>query len=288
MRHSLDRWIKRQSARTIVLWIGIPSHATVEAIKSITPRLLVYDCIDNVAAFHQNRPDIIETERFLASAAQVVFATSTDLFEKMKPLNSKTFLVPNAVDSERFRVVAEQAHHPPRDMRQIKHPILGYVGEIAEWFDSDLVRDLATQNPNWSVVLIGKIHADIPSILPLPNVYHLGWKRNADVPGYLSQFDVCLLPFKVNPLTNAVNPIKLYEYLAMGKPVVSTPIREVQSYRDVVEIADPSEFSAAVTKALQTAGDEKRVKRRLEIAETNTWDIRVDEIIRILNALLGP
>ncbi len=284
MRRWLDRWIKRQGTRTVVLWIGIPSQVAIEAINGIAPSLLVYDCIDNVAAFHRDRLDIIQAERVVASAAQVVFATSSDLFEKMKHLNSKTFLVPNAVDTKRFRVVAERAHLPPRDMRQIKHPILGYAGEIAEWFDCDLVRDLARQNPDWSIALIGKTHADISGILALPNVYHLGLKRNVDVPCYMSQFDVCLLPFKVNPLTNAVNPIKLYEYLAMGKPVVSTPIREVQPYRDVVEIADQSKFSAAVTRALQAAGDEKQVKRRLEIAEKNTWDIRVDEIIRILNA----
>ena len=205
----------------------------------------------------------------------------------MKRINSQTFLVPNAVDFDQFRTAAKPDWVPPQDMLSLKRPILGYAGEIAEWFDSELVHDLAAQNPGWSIVLIGRIHVDISGILKLPNVHYLGLKNYADIPSYMSQFDVCLLPFKISALTNAVNPIKFYEYLAMGKPVVSTPIREVQYYRDIVEIAERSEFSAAVKRALETSGDQERTARRLKIAENNTWDKRIEEIVRILNASLG-
>jgi len=287
LRRPLDRWIKRQGSRNLVLWIGIPSPGAMESIKGLAPGLLVYDCIDNVAAFHRNRPDIIETEQRVASTAGVVIATSAELFEKMKRINPNTFLVPNAVNFEQFRAAAEHPLAPPRDMTQLKRPILGYVGEIAEWFDCDLIHDLALQNPGGSIVLIGGIHADISKILQLPNVHYLGLKGYGDIPGYMSQFDVCLLPFKVNSLTNAVNPIKFYEYLAMGKPVVSTPIREIRPYRELVEVADPSGFAAAVKRALLEAGDERRIDQRIQIAQNNTWDTRTAEIIRILRLSIG-
>ena len=287
IHHALARWVEQQGARPLVLWVGIPSPAVMEAIKHLPPGLVVYDCIDNFAAFHRNRPDIDETEQRLASTAGIVFATSAELFEKMKRINSQTFLVPNAVDFIQFRTAAKLDGDPPPDMAPLGHPVLGYAGEIAEWFDSELVHDLAAQNPTWSIVLIGRIHVDISRILRLPNVHYLGLKSYADIPSYMRQFDVCLLPFKISPLTNAVNPIKFYEYLAMGKPVVSTPIREIQHYSDTVEIADRSEFTRAVKRALATSGDEDKIAKRLKIAQDNTWDKRIEEIFRILDASLG-
>jgi len=175
---------------------------------------------------------------------------------------------------------------PPPDVAHIKKPILGYVGEIAWWFDFDLIRDLATQNPDWSIVLIGQTHeARANELGQIPNIHLLGRKPYSELPAYLSRFDVCLLPFKINDLTSAVNPVKLYEYLAAGKPVVSTPMREVLKYRDVVSVAAPDEFSTAVSSLLQSGSEAVLVQRRQEVAKSNSWEMRVEEILRLLGPL---
>ncbi|MCL4395907.1 MAG: glycosyltransferase [Chloroflexi bacterium] len=278
---SLAGWIKRLEGRPLILWIGIPSPAVMEAVKHVNARLRLYDCIDNFAAFHKNRPDIVETERRLVASAQIVFATSAELFERMKEINPHTFLIANAVDLTLFHAETTGPAAAPRDIAECQRPILGYVGEIAEWFDCELVRDLAVQNPDWSIALIGDIHSDVAALLAQPNVHYLGPKNYELIPSYVGHFDACLVPFKVNALTNAVNPIKIYEYLAMGKPVVSTPLREVQRFSEVIEIADPADFSNAVKRALAKS-DDSSVQQRLQVARNNTWDIRTAEIVRIL------
>lgn len=282
LRRSLHRWIEDRPSRALIAWVGIPTPAAMEAIQGLAPTLLVYDCIDNVAAFHRDRPDILETEQRLATTADLVIATSADLYERMKRINPRTFRVPNAVDLALFRAAAEEHRVPPRDLAALPRPILGYAGEIAAWLDCEAIENLAAQNPSGSIVLVGRIHADVSRILSLPNVHYLGLKGYDVMPKYIEHFDVCLLPFKINSLTNAVNPIKLYEYLAMGKPIVSTPLREIQPYHNVVEIAEAAEFAAAAQRALATARDERQIEQRLQIARSNTWDLRTAQVIRIL------
>jgi hypothetical protein len=181
--------------------------------------------------------------------------------------------------------VATQSFECPEDLVGIRKPLLGYFGEMAHWFDFSLIYDIALRHPEWTFALIGAVHVAVDKkLLGLPNVRFLGRKDYAKLPAYLSQFEVCLLPFKINALTSAVNPVKLYEYLAAGKPVVSTPLKEVLRYQKVVEIADRTKFADAIELALVTSRDPQRVFERQQVAQQNTWDVRIEEIIRILCA----
>ncbi|HWX23917.1 MAG TPA: glycosyltransferase, partial [Vicinamibacteria bacterium] len=210
--------------------------------------------------------------------ADVVFATSTDLYARMAALNEATELVPNAADFAHFKDASRAP--APEDVRSLPRPILGYLGEIAPWFDLEAVHALAQARPSWSLVLVGPLTTRRAGpLLALPNVHYLGRKAYGELPGYLGQFDVCLLPFALTPLTAAVSPVKVYEYLAAGRPVVSSSLKEVLALGPLVTIAGPEGFAPAVEAALGTRG-EAAVAQRQEFAQGNTWDHRVRAILR--------
>lgn len=281
LRRQVVDWMKLLNIQRPIVWIGSPSYAILDAIHGLDVSLIAYDCMDNFPLFHKDPYHIIDAEQQITTRAHVIFATATELYDRMKLSNTNTFRLPNGADSEHFSPTASVRLDPPQALSKIHKPILGYTGEIAQWFDFDLVRDLAMRHPEWSIVLIGLVHSDdFFMISRLPNVHYLGRKTYEELPAYLRQFDACILPFKINALTSAVNPVKLYEYLAAGKPVISTPLREVLPFRDVVEIATAPEFSQAVSRAL-ASNDETKVRRRIEIAKQNTWGHRVDEIIQV-------
>ena len=287
LRRAVARWMRRSDVGAPVIWVGTPSAAVLEAITGLPARLLVYDCLDRFTLFHEDGEAIARTEQAIVSRVDVVLTASRELYESMGRLNPRTFLVPNAADYAHFSKAASP-REPPAALAGLSRPILGYFGEIAHWFDVQAVRSLAASRPGWSLVLIGPLHtAAAGSLLDLPNVHYLGRRPYHELPRYLAHFDVCLLPFRVSELTSATNPVKLYEYLASGRPVVSTPLPEVLPYRDVVRIAEPSALVEAVEASLQASGDREAAGRRMAVAHANTWDHRVEQILGILETAGG-
>lgn len=283
LRRLVRRWRPRDRGGPRVLWVGTPSAAVVEALEGLEPATVVYDCLDHVAAFQPGESGLGEVEARLATRADVVFATARSLYERMRALNPATVWLPNGADYAHFARARDPGLPVPRDVAGISRPVLGYMGEIADWFNLELVDTLARDHPAWHVVLIGVVHTPAAArLLARPNVHYLGRKGYADLPAYVGRFDVCLLPFRRTALTDAVNPVKLYEYLAAGRPVVSTPLPEVARHGDVVTVAEPGEFGAAVARALRTADDPAAVARRLAVARENTWERRVETILEVL------
>jgi hypothetical protein len=286
LHKTIQSWMRRSNITKPIVWIGTPSLAALIAIQGLNPRLIIYDCLDNFPLFHSNPLGIIEAEQQIVAQAQLVFASASELLERMKTMNPHTFLLPNAVDYAHFAPIPSP--ECPTDLLPVRHPILGYVGEMAHWFDFDLVTRVAAEHPEWTIVLIGPLHQDARRAAHIPNVKFLGRKNYSDLPKYVSQFDVCLLPFKINALTSAVSPIKLYEYLAAGKPVVSTPLREVIPLHGVVEIASRIDFATAIQRALETGAHQDKIEERLAVARQNTWDDRVQEILRLIQLHSKP
>lgn len=280
LHKTIQSWMRWLNISKPIVWIGTPSLAALTAVQGLNPRLIIYDCLDNFPLFHSAPLRIIEAEQQIVAQAELVFAAASELFERMKTMNPHTFLLPNAVDYAHFAGAPSSDY--PADLLPARYPILGYVGEMAHWFDFDLIARVALEHPAWTIVLIGPLHQDARRVAHLPNVQFLGRKSYADLPKYVSRFDVCLLPFKINALTSAVSPIKLYEYLAAGKPVVSTPLREVIPFRGVVEIASHTDFATAIQRALETGAHQDKIEERLAVARQNTWDDRVQEILRLI------
>jgi glycosyltransferase involved in cell wall biosynthesis len=176
----------------------------------------------------------------------------------------------------------------PEPIADVTGPVAGFFGAVVEWFDVALVHRVATARPDVTFVFVGGIaRVSLEVVEGLPNVRFLGHRPYEEMPGYLRRFDVCLVPFTVSAVTDAMDLVKLYEYLSQGKPVVSTPLREVAPYARYLYLAhDPDEFAAQLDRAL-LEDDAEAVRRRITLARLNSWDDRLDVIERTLLPILS-
>jgi glycosyltransferase involved in cell wall biosynthesis len=222
---------------------------------------------------------------FLIDKADIIITSSQNLFNKLKiKRKHNLFLVGNGVEVEHFKKARENIEIS-MDIKSTKKPIIGYIGTIGEWFDFELIESILKFYPNISIVLIGPIFLkQKPEINKLeslyPNLFVLGKKSYSILPNYIKAFDVCIIPFKINELTLSVNPNKLYEYLAAGKPVISTALPEVEKYNGTVYMAkNTDEFLWHINKVLTSTHDAEKF---LSIAFENSWDEKAKSIINLV------
>jgi glycosyltransferase involved in cell wall biosynthesis len=214
----------------------------------------------------------------------MVFVTSEPLLQSLGARHSNVHLVPNAADVAHFAKARSENLPRPADLAALKKPLIGFTGSVQHWVDVELIAAGARRRPDWNWVIIGGIHKDIACFQGLPNIHLLGTKPYADLPAYLRQLDVGLVPFEMKPIVFAADPIKVYEYLAAGKPVVSTAIPRLKVFGDVVRIATgPEEFVAQIERALADSSDEA-ARRRMAVARGHSWESRVEQIVAIWNA----
>jgi len=278
----------------VAIFYGIEYIPLLRALRSVGTKIL-YDCVDEVSSF-SNVTDVakvLREEKDLAINSSIVVVTSQALRQKLSKLNSNCFYLPNGADVPHF-LEATRASEKIPEIEHLKHPIIGYIGAIdnaptprARWFDVDLVCKLAELHPEYSVLIVGPVGHGLEKFRRHPNITSVGFKKYEVVPKYLAYMDVCLIPFKINKLTLAVNPIKLYEYLAAGKPVVSTALPEVcNNASEFVYVGKNEEdFIRKVEEAVDEAKKpeyEAIVARRMRFAEDNSWDKRVDIFERLL------
>jgi glycosyltransferase involved in cell wall biosynthesis len=165
--------------------------------------------------------------------------------------------------------------------RKLKRTTIGYVGAISNWFDVELLCEIAKERPDWDVVLVGStVGANVLPLKNNPNVLLVGEVEYREVPDYLASFDVCLIPFKIIPLTEATNPVKLYEYLSAGRPVVATPLPELLGLEeiDVFTGATADKFVDLIERALQLSDNPVRIKCRQVWAQSNDWSVRAADL----------
>lgn len=285
-------WLLRRVLRTQgreKFDVTLVSHPYFNFAVPVAPsNVLVYDCNDPCEEFYADDDEtrrrwILKHETELLQKADVVFATAKRLLKKCKALNSNVYLATNGVPSSFFQT----DQRVPHDIAAIKPPIVGYVGTIADWLDFDLLRSLALKNSDLSFVFIGRILltntklAAFKALKALKNVFFLEQKRHDEIPAYINQFSVGLIPFKVNPLTQSVNPVKLFEYLAVGVPVVSSPLDEVLEFSDIVYVAENHAFSEKIRIAMNSDTTESREMRKAAVKQY-TWDNIVTRIESII------
>jgi GT2 family glycosyltransferase/glycosyltransferase involved in cell wall biosynthesis len=240
---------------------------------------LVYDCMDEWENFQGIKPALIEAETGLVRACDLLVVSAGRLEEKWRSYGKPTVLARNGVDYAFYSTRCR----PNALLADAAHPIVGYFGAIAEWFDIDLLAQVARQRPQYTFVLLGGVFGvDVSGLKALPNVMLLGQQPYATMPQYLYHFDVCIIPFKVNAITEATDPVKLYEYLSVGKPVVSVRLPEVEPYGEHVYLAnDPHDFVAKLDRAV-AEDDRELAARRREFASQHTW---TDRYLRIRSGL---
>lgn len=285
----LKKVMKKLHFTRPILWTYLPN--TVHLLGRLREKFRVYDCVDEHSAYTGFNKDAVQAmEHELLAQCDIVFTTAQGLYEEKKKYNPNTHLVPNAANVEHFSLAQHPATPVPADIAQLPHPIIGFIGAIRDWIDLDLIEEIARRHPEWSVVMVGPVGVDI-NIEPLtryPNLYFFGHRERGDLPGYLKAFDVCINPFRLNELTMTVSPLKFYEYLASGKPIVSVAMPEVEPFADVVEIGrNVDEFIQGIERALTEDTEEKK-NQRLAIARENTWESRVQTMMeKIVATMLG-
>jgi len=241
-----------------------------------------YYVVDEVSEFDwplASKKAVVEDEIETMRAADAVVATSEPLLEKSASLNPNVCLLSHGVDLPSFSASAM----PPEALREIRKPIVGFLGKIEAWVDVDLVAAAAGLLPDASFVLIGPIRTSVDALKGRPNVHLPGACERRAVPAHLSAFSCGIIPFRPGKLTQSVNPLKLYEYLAAGLPVVSTPLPAVAPDEELgVCTADtPAEFAAQIERLLASDSPDRR-EARLRFSENNSWRKRAEELVEFL------
>ena len=284
--NSIDQIIKRYSIKEFVSFVEFPMwYEIVKDLKEKYKCSVVFDILDEFSGFDNVHKDITEYERKMMCLSDSIITSSKHLYRKtidyldQNNIDTKCNLVRNGAEFEHFSNLPEN-----NLLEHIKKPIIGYYGAISDWFDVDLIEYAAKKHPEWSFALIGHTFgADIKKLEKMDNVYFLGEKPYNELPKYLYWFDVCLIPFKDVPLIRSTNPVKFYEYISSGKPVVATHMDELVRYKDVAYISkDKDEFVKNIERALNES-DEDIVKMRKEVAKKNDWDERVRNILKAMH-----
>lgn len=267
-------------------WMYTPM--ALPLVDALDPSLLVYDCMDELSAFLNPPPRLLEFESELLARADIVFAGGPSLYQAKRGLHPSVHCFPSSVDLAHFRQaldrnIAYAPHHA------LPRPRLGFFGVLDERLDRELVAALADAHPEWQLVLVGPVAKIDPASLPQrPNIHYMGQQPYAQLPAFLASWDLCLMPFAMNDATRFISPTKSLEYMAAELPVVSTPVRDVvEQHSDVVTVArTAAEFIAGCERALAMSAAERQQQTRAMRAKLSrtSWDATVREMQRLILA----
>lgn len=241
-------------------------------VESLKANHIVYDCMDHHAGFENNDAKMLNEENLLLKSADLVITTSLRLSDIISE-KANNIIIRNGAEVDYFSREPKDTYLPKT------RPIVGYYGAIAEWFDIDLLIKSAKQYPQYDFILIGEVTCDISKAKKVENIKCLGEVSYDKLTGYLKSFDVCLIPFKLIELTLCTNPVKVYEYLAAGKPVVCTAMPEVKIIDDMVHVADSHEaFLDCIEVAMKEVSDKYLAEERKQWAKKHDWRSRAESL----------
>ena len=276
--------------RPLVTWYYTPMMLPFS--RHLDASAVVYDCMDELSKFRFAPERLLELEQELIERADLVFTGGASLYEAKKDRHSNAHCFPSSVDLKHFAKARRQLEQPA-DQAELKHPRLGFYGVIDERFDIDLLREIADMRPDWSFVMVGPVVKIAEDELPrAANIHYVGSKTYEQLPTYLSGWDVALMPFAMNEATQFISPTKTPEYLAGGKPVVSTPVRDVvRSYGHLegVHIAhDADGFVRCCDKALEQSreGGDWLAEADLVLSATS-WETTQARMSGLIAEVLG-
>ena len=272
-RQLIAGMMREQSLTDAVLWYYTPM--ALPFTNTLAAQAVVYDCMDELSAFAGAPQRLRDLEEELFGRVDVVFTGGQSLYEAKRTRHPNVHAFPSSVDVAHF-ATARTCTGEPADHQSIGRPRVGFFGVIDERMDYDLLRGVATARPSWHLVLVGPTAKIDPTTLPrAANIHYLGAKSYAELPHYISCWDVAMLPFARNDATRFISPTKTPEYLAAGRPVVSTTIRDVvrpYGQQGLARIADTAEeFVAAVEAALEEDANERLVAADAFLTHTS-WD----------------
>jgi UDP-galactopyranose mutase len=284
LRGLVEGLVREAKLKRCLLWMYTPMALPLTDV--FEPEVVIFDCMDELSAFDGAPPQLVERERQLLERADVVFTGGPSLYRAKQGRHPNVHLFPSSVDTEHFRQALSGLPEPD-DQALLPHPRLGFFGVIDERIDRPLLAHLATSHPEWHVLMIGPVVKIAPSTLPQgSNLHYLGPRSYASLPAYLAGWDVCLLPFARNAATRFISPTKTLEYMAAERPIISTPLTDVQEpYGDIVYLGDtPEAFVEACERALASSGDERvrRGENMRAVLKNTSWDATAAAMQRLI------
>jgi len=291
LNRMFSRWAVRRAMRLsgihrCISWFVVPHPGAMA--RRLGEELCVYYCIDDYAAHPGVDVDVITRhDRDLSRNADLLFVAPPALVDAKRALNPDTHYSPHGVDAALFARAQDPDAPLPEGARALPGPVVGFFGSIHEWIDIELIAWLAAQRPQWSFLLVGHAAIDVGALRALPNVHFAGPQPYATLPDWARCFDAAMIPYRLNRQVANANPLKLREYLATGKPIVSVSNPEIRKFAEHVTIAETREqFLAGLDHCL--AGEPPgAASRRMAAVADQTWDRRVEEVLRIVAAKLG-
>ena len=285
----LNAFFAEKKLDRFIFWYYTPM--ALEITRQLKPVLTVYDCMDELSAFKGAAPRLRELEAELFQKADLVFTGGQSLYESKMNQHPEVYAFPSSIDKAHFAQARQQVTEPA-DQAGIPHPRLGFYGVLDERFDIELLRGISALRPDWHFVMVGPVVKIDPADLPqAENIHYLGGKSYQELPVYLSGWEVALLLFARNESTRFISPTKTPEYLAAGKPVVSTSIRDVvRPYGDagLVHIADtPQDFVAAIEKALLQNNDQDWLAKTDEFLSGISWDTTWQNMVCLMQIAMS-
>jgi UDP-galactopyranose mutase len=288
MREMTRQLFIDQDIARYIFWYYTPM--ALSFTHNFNPVASVYDCMDELSAFKGAHSSLPLLEKQLFRHVDLVFTGGQTLYEAKCDQHPSVHAFPSSIDAAHFRK-ARNITEDPEDQAHIPHPRLGFFGVIDERFDIELLEQIAAKRPDWNFVIIGPVVKIDPATLPKhPNIHYLGGKKYHELPEYLAGWDIALLLFARNESTRFISPTKTPEYLAAGKPVISTSIRDVvRPYGELklVEIADtPDEFIKAAEKILANPAHAEWLKRVDAFLEHISWDKTWSQMCSLIDKVI--
>ena len=286
----LKQFFAAHAITTYAFWYYTPM--ALNKSRQFKPVLTVYDCMDELAQFKFAPPELREREQELFQKADLVFTGGQRIYEAKREQHADAHSFPSSIDKAHFGQARNPKLAEPADQVGIAHPRIGFFGVVDERLDIELLGQLATNHPEWQFVIIGPVVKIDPASLPSnKNIHYLGGKGYQELPAYLRGWEVATLLFARNESTEFISPTKTPEYLAAGRPVVSTSIRDVvRPYGDLklVQIADdPREFGQAITRALKQGKDAGWRTRTDAYLATISWDLTWQNMVNLMQDRLA-
>jgi glycosyltransferase involved in cell wall biosynthesis len=272
-----------------IFWVFSPLADYLAAAAQPQVKLIVYDCMDDLASFKDGTPEMRQRETNLLSLADLVFTGGRSMYEARKDRHERVSCFPSGVDVEHYQ--ASKEFVPPAAVAGIDRPRLGYFGVLDERIDWPLIATIAAQRPDWQWVLVGPTAKVDPEELPhAPNIHYLGQQAYADLPDFLQSFDLAVMPFALNDATRFISPTKTLEYLAGGKPVISSSVPDVvATYRGIVSIEDgAAAWIEEIDRLLHTPATEHAARQQAAqpLLAQGSWDGIADRMWRLMQEQL--
>ncbi len=288
----IQHFCQKLSFHDIVFWSYNPLVETLA--NELKPKLQMYHCVDDLKASPNMPVEVLqEAEPAFCRSSDLVVVTTKTLLQSRLQWNRQTIYLPNPCDFEHFHTATTDLP-VPSDLQNIPAPRIGFIGALSPYkVDFSLVQEVAQKHPEWSIVLLGMVgegepHASIKGLHQALNVHLLGVKPYEELPAYLKEFQVAVLPCPLNDYTTNMFPLKFFEYLAAGVPVVTTALPALEDYSDVSFIAKtPQEFVEALQQAVKCDEEVKqKVQNGIALAKLNTWDKRLESIVEQIESHL--